>query len=288
MNTEKLLSELSKPVVWPNGCNETAVNALRYLAENKRPIGGSDMYNTEHLYMIASELTRIANKPLYSQEYVSALRADAAKWFEAFEKAVSVGARYEERIAELEERLALVREQRDNELRTNSELEKLLATPVRLHPQGDAAMTSNKQLIELKAAADKYSLTLKAHRENPRDANALVAWDLATSEFCDLTNNNEASIIIDLLAALEEAQKESVYFCNLNARKNERIAELERARFIAWTGNMFAPVLARIKVDVKRRDGSVSVGLSGGNVVWYHQNRHDDVVAFALSVESDA
>lgn len=106
MNTEKLLSELNKPVVWPNGCNETAVNALRYLAENKRPIGGSDMYNTEHLYMIASELTRIANKPLYSQEYVSALRADAAKWFEAFEKAVSVGARYEERIAELEARMA--------------------------------------------------------------------------------------------------------------------------------------------------------------------------------------
>ncbi|MBI6182415.1 hypothetical protein JEQ07_18730 [Serratia proteamaculans] len=163
MSTEKLLSELSKPVAWPNGCNETAVNALRYLAENKRPIGGSDMYNTEHLYMIASELTRIANKPLYSQGYVSAL-----------------------------------------------------------------------------------------------------------------------------LAALEEERKENVYFCNLNAQKNECIAELERARFIAWPGNMFAPVLARIKVDVKRRDGSVSVGLSGGNVVWYHQDRPDDVVAFALSVESDA
>lgn len=38
----------------------------------------------------------------------------------------------EKRIAELEERLNLVREQRDNELRTNSELEKRLATPVRL------------------------------------------------------------------------------------------------------------------------------------------------------------
>ncbi len=46
------------------------------------------------------------SSPLYSQEYVSALRADAAKWFEAFKKTVSVGARYEERIAELEAKLA--------------------------------------------------------------------------------------------------------------------------------------------------------------------------------------
>lgn len=149
-------------------------------------------------------------------------------------------------------------------------------------------MTSNKQLIELKAAADKYSLTLKAHRENPGDADALVAWDLATHELCEIMDNNETNIIVDLLTALDEAQKESVYFCNLNAQKNECIAELGRARFIAWPGNMFAPVLARIKVDVKRRDGSVSFGLSGGNVVWYHQDRPDDVVAFALSMESDA
>jgi hypothetical protein len=69
------LSELSKPVAWPNGCNETAVNALRYLAENKRPIGGSDMYNTEHLYMIAREVERMSSPHLYSQEYVSALLA---------------------------------------------------------------------------------------------------------------------------------------------------------------------------------------------------------------------
>ncbi|CAI2516029.1 Uncharacterised protein [Serratia ficaria] len=68
------LSELSKPVAWPNGCNETAVKALRYLAEHKRPIGGSDMYNTEHLYMIAGELMRMASHPFYSQEYVSTLQ----------------------------------------------------------------------------------------------------------------------------------------------------------------------------------------------------------------------
>lgn len=65
----------------------------------------------------------------------------------------------------------------------------------------------------------------------------------------------------------------------------QRIAELERARFIAWPGAMFAPVLARIKVDVKHRDGSLSVGKSAGNVVWYHSDSPSDVVAFALAVE---
>lgn len=191
MSTEKLLSELSKPVVWPNGCNETAVNALRYLAENKRPIGGSDMYNTEHLYMIASELTRIANKPLYSQGYVSAL------------------------LAELE-------------------------------------------------AKDKRITTVTEEREFWRER--VEGAEKEREEFRRRFN-------------LERSYTEDA---------DQRIARLEGTRFITWPGNMFAPVLARIKVDVKRRDGSVSVGLSGGNVVWYHQDRPDDVVAFALSVESDA
>ncbi|HHJ0461126.1 TPA: hypothetical protein ACQDQ8_005011 [Serratia marcescens] len=69
---------------------------------------------------------------------------------------------------------------------------------------------------------------------------------------------------------------------------NKRIAELERSRFIEWPGNMFAPVLARIKVDVKRRDGSVSFGLSAGNVIWHHSDSSSDVVAFALAVEGDS
>lgn len=70
------LSELSKPVAWPNGCNETAVEGLRYLAEKPRPSYGNSPFNTEHLYMIASEIKRMADQPLYSQEYVSALLAD--------------------------------------------------------------------------------------------------------------------------------------------------------------------------------------------------------------------
>ncbi|ENG6106962.1 hypothetical protein ACAY19_000821 [Serratia liquefaciens] len=73
------LNELSKPVAWPNGCNETAVEALRYLAEKPRPSYGNSPFNTEHLYMIASEIKRMADQPLYSQEYVSALLARIAE-----------------------------------------------------------------------------------------------------------------------------------------------------------------------------------------------------------------
>lgn len=81
--------------------------------------------------------------------------------------------------------------------------------------------------------------------------------------------------------------KAEIYFALLAEleAKDKRIAELERARFIAWPGAMFAPVLARIKVDVKHRDGSLSVGKSAGNVVWYHSDSPSDVVAFALAVE---
>ena len=65
------LSELSKPVAWPNGCNETSVKALRYLAEHKRPIGGSDMYNTEHLYMIARELEIMRPTSIFTRKSTS-------------------------------------------------------------------------------------------------------------------------------------------------------------------------------------------------------------------------
>ncbi len=71
-------------------------------------------------------------KLLYSQEYVSALRADAAKWFKAFEKAVSVGARYEERIAELEAEVKVWESATLKHLARAEEAEKRLATPVRL------------------------------------------------------------------------------------------------------------------------------------------------------------
>lgn len=44
--------------IWPNGCDRTAPAALRYLADNTRPAGGEQHYNTEHLLQIADELER--------------------------------------------------------------------------------------------------------------------------------------------------------------------------------------------------------------------------------------
>jgi len=48
--------ELITPKKWPNGCNETAPAALRYLANNERPTGGQQEYNAEHLFQLADEL----------------------------------------------------------------------------------------------------------------------------------------------------------------------------------------------------------------------------------------
>ncbi|WP_337047074.1 hypothetical protein [Serratia liquefaciens] len=81
------LSELSTPVAWDFPGSK----------EESRQIG----YDFE-----LDDEQKVNCDPLYSQEYVSALREDAAKWFKAFEKAVSVGARYEERMSEMDADLA--------------------------------------------------------------------------------------------------------------------------------------------------------------------------------------
>ena len=80
---------LSKPVAWKLHHHD------RYYFEENADV-----------VAIAESMGQAKGDAVYSQEYVSALRADAAKWFEAFQKAVSIGARYEERIAELEAKLA--------------------------------------------------------------------------------------------------------------------------------------------------------------------------------------
>lgn len=54
-----------EPVVWNNGCNKSVPAALRYLAENPRPIGGESSFNTAHLYQLAREIELMAEAPLY-------------------------------------------------------------------------------------------------------------------------------------------------------------------------------------------------------------------------------
>ncbi|HDV8371477.1 hypothetical protein [Raoultella ornithinolytica] len=58
-------------------------------------------------------------------------------------------------------------------------------------------------ITELAQAAEKYRATCAAHRQNPRDYDALDAWDKATSEFMELVNNDELNIISSLLDKLE-------------------------------------------------------------------------------------
>lgn len=55
----------SEPVAWSNGCNKSVPAALRYLAENPRPIGGESSFNTAHLYQMAREIELMAEAPLY-------------------------------------------------------------------------------------------------------------------------------------------------------------------------------------------------------------------------------
>jgi hypothetical protein len=56
-------------------------------------------------------------------------------------------------------------------------------------------------------AADKYSLTLNAHRQNPRDIDAIRAWDEADTELSRVISHDETNIIIVLLAELEAKTK---------------------------------------------------------------------------------
>lgn len=55
----------SEPLAWGNGCDKTVPAALRYLAENERPIGGESSFNTAHLYQLAREIELMAEAPLY-------------------------------------------------------------------------------------------------------------------------------------------------------------------------------------------------------------------------------
>ena len=77
-------------------------------------------------------------------------------------------------------------------------------------------MTDITELVPaMKAAAEKYRLTLEAHRNNPRDYDSAAAWDEATSEFMELVDSDELNIISGLVEVLEKAQ--------------QRIAELEES-----------------------------------------------------------
>ena len=49
------------PIEWGNGCDKSAPTALRFLANNERPTGGEDRFNSAHLLQIADEIEAAAN-----------------------------------------------------------------------------------------------------------------------------------------------------------------------------------------------------------------------------------
>ena len=126
------LSELSKPVAWPNDCNETAVEGLRYLAEKPRPSYGNSPFNTEHLYMIASEIKRMADQPLYSQEYVSALLAELEAKDKRIDELERANQSQDDHINQQQDRIDSLEKTNAGLGRGLAAAEKWLATPVRL------------------------------------------------------------------------------------------------------------------------------------------------------------
>ncbi len=74
-------------VAWPNECSRTVPEALRFLANHERPSGGEDNFNSLHLIQLASEIERMASKPLYAAPVTAApavdvetLRALSDRW----------------------------------------------------------------------------------------------------------------------------------------------------------------------------------------------------------------
>ncbi|HBW4183928.1 hypothetical protein HB813_19870 [Klebsiella pneumoniae] len=132
---------------------QQTADLLRHLADNEidsdyfAVVSECESYGQE----TDAELS-ITEFALRAAGYVDALvealekaKAQSSKWFEAYHKAVSIGARYEERIAELEESHAQVIQSRDHYKRISEEGLKQLAEsrtvtvklPQRLQPGAD-------------------------------------------------------------------------------------------------------------------------------------------------------
>jgi hypothetical protein len=77
----------SEPVAWSNGCNKSVPAALRYLAENPRPIGGESSFNAAHLYQLAREIELMAEGTLYRHAQTAPerdqVRSEHAEWSQA-------------------------------------------------------------------------------------------------------------------------------------------------------------------------------------------------------------
>ena len=79
--------------------------ALREAAQNAKDLGGIKNYKRGEQAVAEFESLITPHIVLALLDELEKMQAQSSKWCEAFHKAVSVGARYEERIAELELKL---------------------------------------------------------------------------------------------------------------------------------------------------------------------------------------
>ncbi|ENP7131537.1 hypothetical protein ACEB63_005004 [Raoultella planticola] len=85
----------------------------------------------------------------------------------------------------------------------------------------------------MKAAAEKYRLTLEAYRNNPRDYDTVAARDEATSEFMELVDSDELNIISGLVEALESQGTEIESMRN-RIEEQAKSLEVSEERRVRW------------------------------------------------------
>ncbi|MBJ9280394.1 ead/Ea22-like family protein [Citrobacter koseri] len=118
---------------------------------------------------------------------------------------------------------------------------------------------SNIDKQALREAAEKYRATYAAHLKNPRDYDAVDAWDKATSEFMALVNNDELNIIADLLDKMEteEGQRKGAFLaCNRwHDKFREKEAKLEAAekRIAELEARAFNPAILDVIAERQRQ-----------------------------------
>lgn len=122
-------------------------------------------------------------------------------------------------------------------MKTQDEFSELKAAALAA-TQGKWEMSAMPVVGLFGAASHIMSLVINT-KGNSNLVHAVAAGDLCTA-VTGTGPNSEANaryiataspaVVLSLLANLEETRKENVYFCNLNAQKNECIAELEAAQ----------------------------------------------------------
>lgn len=100
-----------------NGTFETAAEALIYLAEHKRPIGGQERFNSEHLHQLAGEIATMGVERDDLRERLASTERLAASYSQiVIETAMAA----DEREADVRDALVALRAEMSKELHSVS------------------------------------------------------------------------------------------------------------------------------------------------------------------------